>query len=162
MRELRAQVSVRDAPLDARRRRLQEAPGAAGHAADASDAAHATGGARACARAAAVQRPQAVGLRGTAQEEGVVAVAAAPVGEEGYIANEASLGGLTAPETRARSWEARATEARAAQARRSATAAAAYGLHLRGPKKARPAETAGAAAARPLAAPRALIAEDAL
>jgi len=102
VRELRAQVSLRDAPAHARRRRLQKKAGAAGHASDAPHAADAGGGTRARARgrATAVPRPETVGLRGTAQEEGVVAVAAA-VGEEGYIAFEAPLGGLTTPETRA-------------------------------------------------------------
>ena len=41
-----------------------------------------------------------MGLRGTAQEEGVVAVAAA-VGEEGVVADTTPLGGVSAPETRA-------------------------------------------------------------
>jgi len=101
VRKLRAQVSLGYAPAHARRGRLQKKAGAAGHAADASDAAHAArAGTGAGAGAAAVPRPQAVGLRWASQEEGVVAVAAA-VGEEGCIAVEAPLGGHTTPETRA-------------------------------------------------------------
>ena len=43
----------------------------------------------------------ALGLRGNALEEGVVAVAAAAVGEEGVVADTAPLGIDSAPETRA-------------------------------------------------------------